>query len=500
MKDEFTKTLALLFCGDIQGYFTYKKGPELIKFFNDNYEFADEYGPGFPTRWIYAKDKIDYLYEVGKIDLFLNHILDKRFIMKDCKLNEIDSIIKRGEIINFLNQNLLVEGYSVINKNGFVSLIKEDERLENIGEGGFAIVYKINDTGMALKKLKDEFVEFPTIRSRFKREYELTKSLGNIKGVIEVFDYDDHSCSYTMKLADSTLEEYINKNKISEDEKIDIIRCVMETMSLVHDKDVIHRDLSPLNIMIIDNSIKISDFGLGKDLNGEHSHKTMYTKHVGQYRYCAPEQFSMLKEANKKSDVYSLGKVINFIMTKDHDNSNHFLKNIVDKATNSNPEYRFLNSKDMLESIEKSIKYHQSGQKELVIEKLLAEGNYNLEMQNYIYELSDEHLCKKIIEDYRFKNSVIKFITEDEIKLMYILEIIDKNFKDNCYEWEDYDQIASLVYYVLDNNLPYVGQEIAARVLVYIAKDINRFDSQRKIKSLIGKGVDPLIEEILEQN
>ena len=82
--------------------------------------------------------------------------------------------------------------------------------------------------------------------------------------------------------------------------------------------------------------IKIADFGLGKDLNVFTSHQTMHTNAVGQFYYCAPEQFMMLKDGDKRSDVYSLGRVINFIMTGDPRNSHHIYRNIAEKATNSN--------------------------------------------------------------------------------------------------------------------------------------------------------------------
>lgn len=83
-------------------------------------------------------------------------------------------------------------------------------------------------------------------------------------------------------------------------------------MTEVHKRDIIHRDISADNIFIISGMIKIADFGLGKDLNLFTSHQTMLTNAVGQFYYCAPEQFMMLKDGDKRSDVYSLGRVINY--------------------------------------------------------------------------------------------------------------------------------------------------------------------------------------------
>lgn len=77
--------------------------------------------------------------------------------------------------------------------------------------------------------------------------------------------------------------------------------------------------------------LKVADFGLGKDLQVFTSHQTLHTNAMGQYYYCAPEQFMMLKDADKRSDVYSLGRVINFIMTGDARNSHHIYRSVAEK-------------------------------------------------------------------------------------------------------------------------------------------------------------------------
>lgn len=101
-------------------------------------------------------------------------------------------------------------------------------------------------------------------------------------------------------------------NDLPEITKINCIRQILHVMTEVHNQDIIHRDLSDNNIFIISGVLKIADFGLGKDLNVFTSHQTVHTNAMGQYFYCAPEQFMMLKDADKRSDVYSLGRVINF--------------------------------------------------------------------------------------------------------------------------------------------------------------------------------------------
>ena len=74
------------------------------------------------------------------------------------------------------------------------------------------------------------------------------------------------------------------------------------------------------------NKLKTGDFGLGKNINIIHSYQTNKTLAVGQYFYSSPEQMRCLKNTDKKSDVYSLGKIINYIFTKDSDDTSHILK------------------------------------------------------------------------------------------------------------------------------------------------------------------------------
>lgn len=168
------------------------------------------------------------------------------------------------------------------------------------------------------------------VRSRFKREYTITKSLQGTFGIIQVYSFDEGNCSYTMEPAETTLEHFVLKNQLNEQTKLNCIRQILYIMSEVHKKDIIHRDISANNIFVISGMLKVADFGLGKDLQVFTSHQTLHTNAMGQYYYCAPEQFMMLKDADKRSDVYSLGRVINFIMTGDARNSHHIYRSVAE--------------------------------------------------------------------------------------------------------------------------------------------------------------------------
>ncbi|HFR3655091.1 TPA: serine/threonine protein kinase, partial [Streptococcus suis] len=55
---EFLEILAKIFCGDEKELFLYKSGPQLVSFFNNNFNYQDEYSRGFNTRWRYVCDKL----------------------------------------------------------------------------------------------------------------------------------------------------------------------------------------------------------------------------------------------------------------------------------------------------------------------------------------------------------------------------------------------------------------------------------------------------------
>lgn len=373
-----------------------------------------------------------------------------------------------------------------------------DKDLKYVGEGGFAIVYESLSTGLIVKKLRDELKVKESIKHRFKREFDLTKSLSDLSGVIKVYNFDSLNYSYTMEKAESKLEYLINNTNIEESVKITIIRDILEIMKNVHNRNIIHRDLSPNNILLFGDKLKICDFGLGKDLDMFYSHRTMHTQSIGQYYYCAPEQFMQFKDGDKRSDVYSLGSIINFIMTKDPMNSKHFLRSPVEKAKNENPNMRYKDAGLLLEGIENSIKYYEDKENYKVIKSKINDNIYDEDIENFIYSLDGKKLCENIIKLKNMDLMVLKFIEEDEKRQIDIMDLLYTNYLYTCTNFKYYEKFAGIAYEVIYNNYAYVAQEISARILYDIAYDKNIFRIQSKVHKLVEHGIDPTIEELLE--
>lgn len=494
------KEISNIFCGDTEGFYAYKQGYKLVEFFNSNFGAKDVYRSGFPSRWIYVHDKLVDLINNREIDRFFNIVLSKNYLMQEQSLSEVEAAEKIESIYTEFNRIIHRDLCKITRNNGRYHLIKENDDLEPIGNGGFANVYRQKSTGLVVKKLKDDYLTDTGIRSRFKREYNITKSLQDAGGIIQVFEFDEGSCSYTMEYAETTLYKYVKTFDLSDDIKLNCIRQILHIMTEVHKRNIIHRDISANNIFIISGMIKIADFGLGKDLNVFTSHQTMHTNAVGQFHYCAPEQFMMLKAGDKRSDVYSLGRVINFIMTGDPKNSHHLYRNIAEKATNSDAAYRYADASQLSVFFEKTVAYKQVAENQERINEKISRKIFDDEVEGFIYDLSAEKISTAILHHQKgFADVLLSFMKINEDHALYIIQSIDKSYQDVCgRSFEAYDPFASFSYNVLCSGFPYVVNETAANILRFVAWDVGRFFAQHLIEDIKNIGVEPMLEEILD--
>lgn len=500
LSEDAIKQISHMFCGDSGEYYVYKSGPKLVEFFNRYYKGNEKYGQGFPSRWIYVFNKLVDLLNRNKIDGFLCIILSKSYLMTEHTITEVEAAEKSMEILEEFNRILGFEQYKITKKGEEYHLVKENDDLVLIGSGGFAMVYKQKSTGLIVKKLKEDFITDKGIRSRFKREFEITQSLQEIAGIIKVYSFDNSNMSYTMEQAEKTLHDYVINNTLPEKTKINCIRQILYVMTEVHKKDVIHRDLSPKNIFIVSGVLKIADFGLGKDLNVFTSHHTLHTKAVGQYYYCAPEQFMLLKDGDKKSDVYSLGRLINFIMTGDPLDSHHIFRNVAEKASNNDSTYRYADAGMLSRFFEKSVEYNkQAENKERIVEKIRSR-QFDDEVENYLYSLSGEEIARQMQGvKYGFEDVLLRFMNLDDTHAEFIVQSVDKAYQTVAgRSYEAYDVYSSFAKKVILGKYSFVVKEIAANILRFVAWDVRRFTAQDMVKEVINVGIEPMLEEIIQ--
>ncbi|AYB40260.1 serine/threonine-protein kinase [Brevibacillus laterosporus] len=235
------------------------------------------------------------------------------------------------------------------------------------GSGYFCDVKKARDASgriVAVKQLKSVFVTNSDYVYRFKREIELLERLNGVQHIVPCLDkeLDDVNLvyRYMMPFATFNLYNYIrnNNNKISLEERIHIYDQVLEGMRYAHSEKILHRDIAPNNVLLFMNKdgieVKISDFGLGKDYKS----LSNFTKSVGMYGqqlYVAPEQYEQLNNATEQSDIYSLGKLLYFVITGRDPltiQSGVKFQGIIQKAVRDNPKERFESIEELSSTIE----------------------------------------------------------------------------------------------------------------------------------------------------
>lgn len=191
---------------------------------------------------------------------------------------------------------------------------------EIIGVGGMAVVYKaydnIDDRIVAVKILKEEFLQNEEFRRRFKNESKAIAVLSH-PNIVKVYDvsFGDRLQYIVMEYVEGiTLKEYIEQQKIiSWKEAVHFVTQILRALQHAHDKGIIHRDIKPQNIMLLQNgNIKVTDFGIARFSRSET--RTMTESAIGSVHYISPEQ-ARGEITDDKADLYSVGVVLYEMLT-----------------------------------------------------------------------------------------------------------------------------------------------------------------------------------------
>ncbi len=192
---------------------------------------------------------------------------------------------------------------------------------EIIGVGGMSRVYKaydrVDDRIVALKVLKDEYLENYEYTARFKNESRAI-SLLNHPNVVKVYDVcfgEDLQYIVMEHVEGITLKEFIERQKVLDWKEALIVSVqILKALSHAHDKGVIHRDIKPQNILLLPNAtIKVTDFGIASFKRGEIK-APVESGAIGSVHYVSPEQ-AQGEYTDEKSDIYSVGVVLYEMLT-----------------------------------------------------------------------------------------------------------------------------------------------------------------------------------------
>ena len=209
------------------------------------------------------------------------------------------------------------------------------------GFGGFGIIYKAWDrnlnTVVAIKEYyyagiaarqpgtqtvliytQNRGAEFRHFLKRFLDEARCTVKFSSNNNIVNVYDFfEANNTAYiVMEFLDGVpLNEYLKKSRIETEQCVYVMQCVCSALKTVHAAGIIHRDISPDNIMICSNGkVKLFDFGAARFCKNE-DYQGMKLTQVMKPGFSPPEQYQTVSKQGPWTDIYALGATLYYMMT-----------------------------------------------------------------------------------------------------------------------------------------------------------------------------------------
>jgi serine/threonine protein kinase len=198
--------------------------------------------------------------------------------------------------------------------------------LEQLGEGGMAIVYKAYDTRLerdvAVKVIRTEKLTLESMGKTLKRFEREAKALAKLThpNIVPITDYGEHDDKPYLvmpHLPGGTLKQLLKGKPMPWEGAVRLLIPIARALHYAHQQGIIHRDVKPSNILITQSGEPmLTDFGIAKILlaNEETADLTGTGMGVGTPEYMSPEQFQG-KGVDARTDIYSLGVVLYEMVT-----------------------------------------------------------------------------------------------------------------------------------------------------------------------------------------
>lgn len=311
-----------------------------------------------------------------------------------------------------------------------------------IGEGGMANVYlgydSILDREVAIKVLRGDLSDDEKFIRRFKREAQ-SASLLSHPNIVQIYDVGEDEGNFYIVMEyvnGKTLKQLIKRRgHLSIPEVIDITNQLTDGLSHAHDSYIIHRDIKPQNIMILDDGmIKITDFGIAMALNA--SELTQTNSVMGSVHYLPPEQAAG-KGSTIKSDIYSLGILMYEMLAgtmpfrgetaveialkhikepmpsvrKINPKVPQSLENVILKATAKNPKNRYNDVRELYDDLKTVMDESRQNEKRITFKY----PENDLEETKVMSNLKEEVKKKENKEEKR-EEPIVKEVTDEEYK------------------------------------------------------------------------------------
>ncbi len=195
--------------------------------------------------------------------------------------------------------------------------------VEPLGSGGmssvFRAVHKESGVEVAVKILPRNLAKNRTMLQRFLREAKSAEALEH-PSIVAIYDHgvDDGQYYLVLEFVEGgDLHDWVRSSgPLSVAEAVDVIRSVAEGLRFAAGQGLIHRDIKPANLLRNPSgTVKIADLGLALQAEEEDERVTREGTTVGTVDYMAPEQAKDSRGTSERSDIYSLGCTLFFLLT-----------------------------------------------------------------------------------------------------------------------------------------------------------------------------------------
>ncbi len=255
---------------------------------------------------------------------------------------------------------------------------------EKFGLWQFETIYKYNDnTELIMNNISGQLMVKKTMSDS---EYKVHKALCNIsdKNIIRIYDAvsDSGVCTVIEQFVSGvTLKTFCERAKPDDDIIIESALQLCRGLSVLHKNNIVHRDITPTNIMIDDyGTVKIIDFDISRIPN-EKARKDTHI--LGTQGYAAPEQFGF-GQSTFLTDIYSVGVILNYMKTgKTPDekilSDTSILPAIISKCTAFEPKNRYQSIEELMadlyryrDAAAEGMTLKQPDKKEPPVEKIIG--------------------------------------------------------------------------------------------------------------------------------
>ncbi|MBO5077548.1 MAG: protein kinase [Clostridia bacterium] len=201
----------------------------------------------------------------------------------------------------------LGEGGFGITYVGLDNLFNEKVAIKEYYPNGYANRSNTISASVSLGTTADRIVFFDNGKKRFLGEAKTLARFNREDGVVHVIDFfEENSTAYIVMeyLEGETLKAYVGKKgRLTPDETLKLLIPVMESLEKVHEKGLIHRDISPDNIMLNNGEVKLLDFGAARTVSAQANKSLSVMLKPG---YAPEEQYRSKGNQGPWTDVYAM--------------------------------------------------------------------------------------------------------------------------------------------------------------------------------------------------